>query len=331
MIERILFLAQSRSPFIELDRTLLGKHFDIVSFDWDASSHPARTLVKWMILNRKRFDAIFIWFADAHAYVATLVAPFLGKPSVLQVGGYDVSDVAGYGFLATRSGRRRARSHFSHATCIISVSASLARELHRRYPAARPKTVILPTGVDTDRFQPGGVKTPRVLTVAPVDSWPRALIKGLDRVSEVARAVPDIPFRIVGAPENIARQLRSPGNLEVIGPVPQAMLVPEYQSAAVYLQASRSEGWPNAVMEAMACGCVPVVTNVGGLPELIGDVGFSVGGDIHETAVAVRQALARPDLGGPARARAVERFSLQAREQGLLRIMKAIDGPSKDL
>ena len=33
------------------------------------------------------------------------------------------------------------------------------------------------------------------------------------------------------------------------------------------------EGFPNALGEAMACGCVPIGSNVSGIPELIGDTG----------------------------------------------------------
>jgi glycosyltransferase involved in cell wall biosynthesis len=34
------------------------------------------------------------------------------------------------------------------------------------------------------------------------------------------------------------------------------------------------EGFPNALGEAMACGCVPIGSNVSGIPELIGDTGL---------------------------------------------------------
>ncbi|HEX6004938.1 MAG TPA: glycosyltransferase family 4 protein, partial [Burkholderiales bacterium] len=41
----------------------------------------------------------------------------------------------------------------------------------------------------------------------------------------------------------------------------------------VFLQISTSEGFPNALLEAMALGCAAIVTPVGAIPEIVGDDG----------------------------------------------------------
>jgi glycosyltransferase involved in cell wall biosynthesis len=53
----------------------------------------------------------------------------------------------------------------------------------------------------------------------------------------------------------------------------------ELRSAAVFVSASHEEGWPNAIMEAMACQLPVVATAVGGTPELVenGSTGTLVG------------------------------------------------------
>jgi glycosyltransferase involved in cell wall biosynthesis len=38
-----------------------------------------------------------------------------------------------------------------------------------------------------------------------------------------------------------------------------------------YLQLSMSEGFPNALAEAMLCGCIPIGSAVGDVPAIIGD------------------------------------------------------------
>jgi glycosyltransferase involved in cell wall biosynthesis len=40
------------------------------------------------------------------------------------------------------------------------------------------------------------------------------------------------------------------------------------------LQLSTSEGFPNSLAEAMLCGCVPIGSAVGDIPNIIGDAGF---------------------------------------------------------
>lgn len=40
-----------------------------------------------------------------------------------------------------------------------------------------------------------------------------------------------------------------------------------------YLQLSLTEGFPNALIEAMACGCIPIVSSVGAMPEIVGQTG----------------------------------------------------------
>jgi glycosyltransferase involved in cell wall biosynthesis len=40
------------------------------------------------------------------------------------------------------------------------------------------------------------------------------------------------------------------------------------------MQLSISEGFPNAICEAMLSGCVPIGSDVAAIPEIIGDTGF---------------------------------------------------------
>ena len=323
MRPRVLFVYQLPAPFILTDRDLLRKFADVKEFRWFGRPHPARLLTRWMLRNRAAFDIVFIWFGDAHASVATRMARLLGKPSVLVAGGYDVNDLPGYGYLSTARGRRSARGHFSRATRILAVSDAIRRELVRRFPSTASKSEVLYLGVDVDRFRPGGHRERRVLSVAGAEGWKRAWVKGWDRIAEVARLLPDIPFRIVGASRDVAEQLDPPPNLVVRPHASEDELLAEYRASPVYLQASRTEALSSAVMEAMACGCVPVVTNVGGMPELVGNAGLVTNEDPIEIAAAVRAAFDAQGLGVKARSRVLQRFSLAAREEGLRRV---IDG-----
>ena len=324
MTLRTLLVYQHPSPFVLQDRDLLRKHGEVHEFRWSSHRHPARALPKWMLRHRKDFDVVLIWFGDAHASVATRAAQILRKPSVVVIGGYDVSDAPGYGYLSTKRGRQQAKVHFARATQIAAVSSSLRDQLARHFPEATAKTVVLPTGVDLDGFRPRGLRERLVLSVAGASEWMRAWVKGWDRIAAAARLLPDVPFRLIGAAPDVRPRLEPPKNVEVRGPVAQAELVAEYQRAAVYLQASRSEGLPNTVLEAMASGCVPVVTRVGGMPDLVGDAGFVVGETPEQIASAVRRALDSPDIGPRARARIVDHFSAERRAKDLVRLLEGL-------
>jgi glycosyltransferase involved in cell wall biosynthesis len=180
-------------------------------------------------------------------------------------------------------------------------------------------------GFDTDRYTPDGGPRTNVLTVGIVDEV-NVRRKGLETFLASARLLPDLPFVLVGGRPNPATErLRSiaPRNLRILGALTDDALLEEYRRARVYVQISEYEAFGSALGEAMACGCVPVGTRVGGIPTLIGDMGSYV--PVHEaeaTAEAIRSAHASGD-GGAARARIVERFSLDRRRQALFEV---IDG-----
>lgn len=58
------------------------------------------------------------------------------------------------------------------------------------------------------------------------------------------------------------------------GHLPQPALVRLYNTADVYVRIAMYEGFGLPPLEAMACGCPVVTTNVGSLPEVVGDAGI---------------------------------------------------------
>lgn len=107
------------------------------------------------------------------------------------------------------------------------------------------------------------------------------IIKGIDLVipafSKVLEHHPDTRLIIVGDGSLIglmhkqAEETGCAANIEWTGRQPQESLPDWYTKMDIVLMPSRSEGFGLTAIEAMACGCVVVAANTGGLPEVVKD------------------------------------------------------------
>lgn len=107
-------------------------------------------------------------------------------------------------------------------------------------------------------------------------------IKGMDLVvpayAKVSASYPELKLLIVGdgslrrSMEQQVCELGIPkGVVEFVGRQGQDLLSSFYDRIDILLMPSRSEGFGLTAIEGMARGCVPVVSNVGGLPEVVED------------------------------------------------------------
>ena len=115
-------------------------------------------------------------------------------------------------------------------------------------------------------------------------------IKGMDLVvpafAEVLKRFPEVRLLVVGdgslraTMEQQAVELGCADRITWVGRQPQEELAQWYGQMDIVLMPSRSEGFGLTAIEAMANGCVMVVSNVGGLPEVVRD---GVCGLLHRT------------------------------------------------
>ena len=89
-------------------------------------------------------------------------------------------------------------------------------------------------------------------------------------ILEAAKLLPERNFLVVG---EIPAGFEVPDNLKVQGNVDQKTLRNIFNDHQYYLQVSAFEGFPNALCEAMACGCFPIGSRVAGIPDIIADWG----------------------------------------------------------
>jgi glycosyltransferase involved in cell wall biosynthesis len=165
-------------------------------------------------------------------------------------------------------------------------------------------------------------------------------IKGIDvfirAAQRVCRELPDAVFLIAGSAyegdytTEIRQMIRSMGlekNVKLLGFIDDP--VPLLKMSNAFCLLSRSEGFCNALLEAMACGVPSVVTRVGGNPEAIseGENGFMV--SVEDDATAAERLLfllRNPEraiqIGQAGRITARTRFSAEAMINNLISLYR---------
>jgi glycosyltransferase involved in cell wall biosynthesis len=163
---------------------------------------------------------------------------------------------------------------------VVANSEAVRRHLHEDYRYPLAKIEVCHNGLDTRHFSPGPRARLECLKDAPLVIGTVCVMraeKNLGQLIEAfARLQPRIPrarLLLMGSgPEEpklkaLAARL---GITDACCFMPSAADVrAALRSIDIFVHPSLSEGLPNSVMEAMACGCCVIASDVGGCPELI--------------------------------------------------------------
>jgi glycosyltransferase involved in cell wall biosynthesis len=240
--------------------------------------------------------------------------------------------------------------HFCRLTSPTVPLVIANAEAGRRYHVARgfrPRRFeVIPNGIDTERFRPD--EAAREITRAawgiPASCRVIGVVsrvvpgKGHDLLVAAARRVVDlrgdVVFVVVGdGPKSLGARLRTltahlglEGRVRWIGHRSDVASV--YPAFDLFCSPSISEGFPNAVAEAMACDVGCVVTDVGDSARIVGDTGQVVpsrdAGALAEAIVAGLDAL--PAAAGARRRRVAEHFSVSRMVDGTLELLSTVAG-----
>ena len=229
----------------------------------------------------------------------------------------------------------RVETWLSRFPDLIVFNSVAGRKHHLAAGFAPGRTVVIPNGIDTDRFTPdrnAGLRCRRSWGV-PENSLAIGLVGRLDRIKDhetflraasiLARSRSDVRFVCIGGgPDHYLRELRLLA--DQLGLANRVVWLGSYNDMSSAYNAldlccssSFGEGMPNAVAEAMACGVPCVVTDVGDSAMVVGDTGVVVPPRNPERLAAGLAALAdrmkqNPALGTAARERIESRLSMSA-------------------
>ncbi len=207
--------------------------------------------------------------------------------------------------------RARARFALTRASLVLCDAENLA-EAARRAGAPREHVRVIPWGVDRARFRPG-VTRERGLVLStrmhePVYDLP-VVIEGCARVLAThahAQLVLAGDGTLRPALERLAAARLPAGRFRFVGRVEPDELAAWLARAEVAVSASRSDSTSQSLLESLAAGAVPVVSDIAGNREWVHSGAsarlFPVG-DADALAAAVRAVLDDPAWAAAARER----------------------------
>ena len=95
--------------------------------------------------------------------------------------------------------------------------------------------------------------------------------KGVDIIIEVASVLPHIAFHIIGPIIGDNQPFTDlPDNVIMHGNCTKEFVLGALSASDLFLFPSETEGFPNAVLEAMACGLPIIASPVGAIPDMVG-------------------------------------------------------------
>jgi glycosyltransferase involved in cell wall biosynthesis len=231
----------------------------------------------------------------------------------------------------------RAVGAYAHATVAVSLRTNY--ELVAYYGFSPDTTKVIGNAIDLDRY----------LAVARLCTAQRRLrLLSFGRIEEAAKGVfwlpavlarlldLDVCLTVAGdGPDRaeLERRCKCLGNrVQFIGRVPERDVPCLYADHDVFLMPSRMEGFGQTIIEAMAAGCVPIVSRIRGVTDTIvrdGDDGrlFPVG-DAAAAANAIRILAQDPDrlaaMSRAARANVLGRFDLETQAKAYAEVIEQI-------
>ncbi len=295
----------------------------------------AGPLRRW--LQAQRPQLLHTHYASGYGSTAMLAG---WQPALLSVWGSDVQE------FPQRSPLHRwlLRRNLLAARAVTSTSQAMAVQVRELAPELQALSVV-PFGVELQAFAapapthtPDGTRAPGTLTIGTVKTLDG--IYGIDLLLQafaLLQAQPPGPgaaalrLRIVGSgPQQaallqLAQQLGIAQAVDFVGAVPHDQVPQELARMDIFVALSRRESFGVAVVEAGAAGLPALVSDVGGLPEVVRDgvTGLVVPGEQPQAAAAalarlVRDAALRARLGAAARAHVQQHYAWPACVQAMI-------------
>lgn len=183
-----------------------------------------------------------------------------------------------HGYRITMSGRDRLAR-------IIALTPRLRDDLVADYDADPAKVMLIPNGIDATKFEAAAQRARGTGARLELGFLGRLehTQKGVMYLPAIVDALTarSVPFRLRIAGKGVDRERMeeamaphiAEGRVEFMGALTPAEIPPFLGEMDVYLFTSHFEGCPNALLEAMMAGCVPVSGLIAGITDFLIETG----------------------------------------------------------
>lgn len=273
-------------------------------------------------------EATISWFLSVYTFFTSVSSLLLRKKYYIILGGVDCANIQSIDYGIWRKSWKKPFLKFAlqFAEEIWAVDNSLLEHIRQQSGLELKNTRVVPTGYNPYEWnitESHERISNSVLCVAATSGRTQFLRKGLDTLVKVAQRLPSHRFTVIGTSPKIASEILenlgiviSP-NINFIQKIPRETLHNQYNSHEIYVQPSRFEGLPNALCEAILCGCFPIGSNICGIPSAIEDKRFLVQPDDIEgfcQAILRSQKECLVSDVQHRRERLIEKFAISRRE-----------------
>jgi glycosyltransferase involved in cell wall biosynthesis len=250
------------------------------------------------------FDLIDAHFVYPDGLAAVLLGQFFKKPVVVSARGSDINRYSKFPLIRTWL-----RYTLTRADRVIAVSQAL-KETMAKLGVPAEKIKVIPNGVDLNKFKPLPKQNAREALGLP--AYQRVILsvghltanKGFDLLIRAMKILSEqhkdknLCLVIVGDGnekedlEKLVAALELQDRVIFAGAIAHEELHLWYSTADLFCLASGQEGWPNVLLESLACGAPMVATPVGGIPEIIRSAKIGLLTERNEAKIAETIALA---------------------------------------
>lgn len=294
--KHIFFTTSGVFTFVKKDLDFLEQHYSITLFEFKPNKKWQTPFLffKQLALILKQVFKTDIYICKFPGYLSVIpciIAKITAKPCLLITAGTESAGLPSihYGNFDKPFLAKFTAFSFRWATHIAPVHKSLMLQEYIYHPEIHPQQGVqyfcknlkapfteINYGFDPEKWQLGNevrVNNSVAIIAAGFENKVVFLRKGLDLIFDVAKHLPNFTFTIIGC-EPSALSMQKPQNIVLIPKVNQTELISLFQKHEFYAQLSMFEGFPNALCEAMLCGCIPIGSSVSAIPDIIGNTGF---------------------------------------------------------